>query len=235
MGLGKTAQLIGTVLADRIDEPTLVVCPTSVIGNWERELARFAPDLGVVVHHGSSRARTPRSLGAKRRRHDVFVTSYGLLARDIELLERTVWGRLVLDEAQQVKNPHTAQAKAVQRLRAGRRIAMTGTPVENRLSELWAVMQAVNPGLLGSLRSFSQRFAIPVERDGDDEAAARLQRLTGPFVLSTGTVEERIDAMITRKRELAGKVVAAGETWITELADDDLRDLLTYNPLGEEG
>ena len=183
MGLGKTAQLIGTVLADRTDEPTVVVCPTSVIGNWERELARFAPDIRVLTHHGTQRARTPKAFAKQCAQHDVVLTSYGLLARDLALVEGVTWGRLVLDEAQQVKNPHTAQAKAVQQVRAGRRIAMTGTPVENRLSELWAVMQAVNPGLLGSMRSFKERFAIPIEREGDDDAAARLQRLTGPFVL----------------------------------------------------
>jgi SNF2-related domain/SNF2 Helicase protein/Helicase conserved C-terminal domain len=183
MGLGKTAQLIGTVLADRTDDATLVVCPTSVIGNWELELARFAPDLCVLTHHGARRARTPKAFAKQCAKHDVVLTSYGLLARDVELIASIGWGRLVLDEAQQVKNPHTAQAKAVQQTRAGRRIAMTGTPVENRLSELWAVMHAVNPGLLGSMRSFRERFAIPIERDGDDEAAARLQRLTGPFVL----------------------------------------------------
>lgn len=183
MGLGKTAQLIGTMLADRTDTPTLVVCPTSVIGNWERELDRFAPELRVLTHHGTQRTRTPKAFAKQSGRHDVVVTSYGTLARDATLVAGVDWGRLVLDEAQQVKNPHTAQAKAVRQVRAGRRIAMTGTPVENRLSELWAVLEAVNPGLLGSMRSFKERFAVPIERDGDDEAAARLQRLTGPFVL----------------------------------------------------
>ncbi len=183
MGLGKTAQLIATVLADRVDEPTLVVCPTSVLGNWERELGRFAPELRVLVHHGTERARKPKPFAKACAVHDVVLTSYGLLARDIEVIESIAWGRIALDEAQQVKNPLTSQAKAVLRVRACRRIAMTGTPVENRLSDLWAIMQAVNPGLLGSMTSFKQRFAIPIEREGDDAAAARLQRLTGPFVL----------------------------------------------------
>jgi hypothetical protein len=183
MGLGKTAQLIATVLADPVADPTLVVCPTSVLGNWERELARFAPGLGVVSHHGAQRARTPEQFAGAHAGHDVMLTSYGLLARDVELFAGVDWGRLVLDEAQQVKNPYTAQATAVHQVRASRRIALTGTPVENRLSELWAIMQAVNPGLLGSLTSFKQHFAVPIERDSDDEAAARLQRLTSPFVL----------------------------------------------------
>ena len=148
-----------------------------------RELTRFAPGLRVVVHHGASRAKTVKAFVKVCGRHDVVLSSYGLLARDVDTLAAVEWGRVTLDEAQQVKNPYTAQAKAAQRLSAHRRIAMTGTPVENRLSELWAIMQAVNPGLLGSMTSFKERFAIPIERHGDDEAAARLQRLTGPFVL----------------------------------------------------
>ncbi len=183
MGLGKTAQLIATVLADHVDEPTLVVCPTSVIGNWERELDRFAPQLRVVAHHGPARAKSIDEFSEQFDAHDVVLTTYGLLARDVELFSGVEWGRLALDEAQQVKNPSTAQAKAARRVRASRRIAMTGTPVENRLSELWSIMQVVNPGLLGSMSAFKERFAIPIEREGDDVAAARLQRLTGPFVL----------------------------------------------------
>jgi SNF2 family DNA or RNA helicase len=183
MGLGKTAQLIATVLADRVEGPTLVVCPTSVLGNWERELGRFAPGLRAFVHHGTFRAKTVEAFADACAGHDVVLTSYGLLARDVETITSRAWGRIVLDEAQQVKNPSTAGARAVQRLRAARRIAMTGTPVENRLSELWAIMQATNPGFLGSMQSFRDRFAIPIERDGDDAAAARLQRVTAPFLL----------------------------------------------------
>jgi SNF2 family DNA or RNA helicase len=183
MGLGKTAQLIAAVLADPAGGPTLVVCPTSVLGNWERELARFAPHLTVAVHHGPDRAKGREAFAARCEPCDVVLTSYGLVARDVDAVAAVEWGRVALDEAQQVKNPYTAQAKAVRRIRARRRIALTGTPVENRLSELWAIMEAVNPGLLGSLASFRERFAIPIERLGDDAAAARLQRVTNPFVL----------------------------------------------------
>ncbi len=184
MGLGKTAQLIASVLADPALGPTLVVCPTSVLGNWDRELARFAPSLRVLVHHGPDRFRAHDETFATRvGKHDVVLTSYALVARDAAELEDVRWGRLVLDEAQQVKNPYTAQAKAVHQLAADRRIALTGTPVENRLTELWAIMQAVNPGLLGGLRSFKERFAAPIERDADPEATARLQRIVSPFVL----------------------------------------------------
>jgi hypothetical protein len=223
MGLGKTAQLIGTMLADRTDTPTLVVCPTSVIGNWERELGRFAPGLRVLTHHGTQRTRTPKKFASQSGKHDVVLTSYGTLARDVALVAGVGWGRLVLDEAQQVKNPHTAQARAVRQVRAGRRIAMTGTPVENRLSELWAVLEAVNPGLLGSARSFKERFAIPIERDGDDEAAARLQRLTGPFVLRRLKTDRSIIDDLPDKVELTEHCPLSREqATLYQAAVDDL-------------
>ena len=202
MGLGKTPQLLATVLADPAGGPTLVVCPTSVIGNWEREAARFTPTLRVLIHHGTNRLRDPAVLARQCRAHDVVVTSYGLIARDLPGLNQVIWGRLALDEAQQVKNPYTAQAKAVHELRAGRRIAMTGTPVENRLTELWAIMQAVNPGLLGSVRSFKDRFATPIERDGDDDKARQLQRLVGPFVLRRLKTDKSIIDDLPDKVEL---------------------------------
>lgn len=184
MGLGKTAQVIASMLSDRVDGPTLVVCPTSVLGNWEREVNRFAPGLSVMVHHGGGRLRDHEMPFAERAvDHDVVLTSYHLVARDIADLETVRWGRFVLDEAQQVKNPYTAQARAVHRLQAPRRIALTGTPVENRLSELWAIMHTVNPGLLGSAQSFKRRFAGPIERDHDTAATARLQRIVTPFLL----------------------------------------------------
>jgi len=184
MGLGKTAQLIATVLADRAPGPTLVVCPVSVLGNWQRELARFAPELAVLAHHGPDRHRDQeRPFDERAVDADVVVTTYSLVARDLEHLEAVPWARLVLDEAQQVKNPATAQARAVHRLPADRRIALTGTPVENRLDELWSIMHVLNPGLLGTATAFRRRFAIPIEREGDPEATEALRRVTTPFVL----------------------------------------------------
>ena len=183
MGLGKTAQLIATILADPVDAPTLVVCPVSVLGNWQRELGRFAPSLRVKVHHGVDRLRADEQPFAERAEADVVLTTYSLVARDVELLAEVEWGRLVLDEAQQVKNPAAAQTKATRRLRSGRRVALTGTPVENRLTELWSLMQVLNPGLLGGPTEFKRRFAVPIEVERDAEAAALLRRITGPFVL----------------------------------------------------
>jgi len=184
MGLGKTPQLVATLLVDPVPGATLVICPVSVLGNWERELARFAPTLRVLVHHGPGRFTAHRAkLATRVKRVDVVLTTYSLAARDVEALTPIAWGRLVLDEAQQVKNPATAQSRAVQQLRASRRVALTGTPVENRLSELWSIMHVLNPGLLGSARAFRERFALPIEREQDPEATATLRRVTAPFVL----------------------------------------------------
>ena len=159
-----------------------MVCPVSVLGNWQRELARFAPGLRVLVHHGAG-PRPGRAWPRGVPSADVVLTTYSLVHRDIDVLAGITWGRLVLDEAQQVKNPGTAQSRAVRRLTAARRVALTGTPVENRLSELWSIMDVLTPGLLGPIREFRERFAVPIERDGDEAATRRLQRITGPFVL----------------------------------------------------
>jgi SNF2 family DNA or RNA helicase len=183
MGLGKTAELIASLLADRTTGPTLVVCPVSVLGNWERELGRFAPELDVLVHHGPARHGHDQPFAVRASAHDVVLTTYSLAHRDGDHLGAVTWSRLVLDEAQQVKNPATAQAKAIRGIPADRRVALTGTPVENRLGELWSIMQILNPGLLGSARSFRERFAVPIERDRDEEATALLRRVTKPFVL----------------------------------------------------
>ena len=184
MGLGKTAQVIATLLADPVPGPTLVICPVSVLGNWARELERFAPKLSVHVHHGATRfSDDPDPFEARVADHDVVLTTYSLVARDLTALTALRWGRIVLDEAQQVKNPGTAVTKAAAQLEASRRVALTGTPVENRLSELWSIMNVINPGLLGSLSSFTQRFSGPIERDQDPEATALLQRVTTPFLL----------------------------------------------------
>ena len=183
MGLGKTAQLIATVLADPVPGPTLVIAPVSVLGNWQREIGRFAPELSVLLHHGGGRHDDSVSFAKRAEAVDVVLTTYSLVARDADHLAEVAWGRLALDEAQQVKNPRTKAAKAVAAIPATRRIALTGTPVENRLAELWSLMNVLNPGLLGTLTSFTKRFAGPIERDGDEETTALLRRITGPFVL----------------------------------------------------
>ena len=186
MGLGKTVQTLAFLLqeraAGRTSAPSLIVCPTSVVRNWHDEAARFAPDLRVLVHHGADRAR-----GAKLRAAvadaDLVVTSYPLLRSDTEALEAIDWYALVLDEAQQIKNPDTAQARAARQLHATVRLALTGTPIENRLDELWSIVEFLNPGYLGSRSAFRARLALPIEREADPHATATLRRLVRPLVL----------------------------------------------------
>jgi SNF2 family DNA or RNA helicase len=186
MGLGKTIQAIALMLHDleegRASGPVLVICPTSVVGNWAREIARFASSMRVMVHHGGDRASGEEFVAQVRRAH-VVISTYALARRDEETLCEVDWAGLVLDEAQNIKNPDTKQAQAIRRLRAGYRAALTGTPIENRLSELWSIMQFLNVGYLGSQRSFRTHFARPIERYQDQEAAAQLRKLVQPFIL----------------------------------------------------
>ena len=198
MGLGKTLQTIA-LLADRPgDRPHLVVCPVSVVGNWERELARFAPGVEVVRHHGRDRPAAAEGFppGA------VVVTSYGLLRLDAELLADVDWDVVVFDEAQQVKNHLTQAAKAARSLSATVRIALTGTPVENRLAELWAILDLTTPGLLGPFGRFRREYAAPIERWQDPDATRRLRRLTGPFVLRRTKADPTIAPDLPDKTEL---------------------------------
>jgi hypothetical protein len=186
MGLGKTVQTLAFLLqeraAGRADAPSLVVCPTSVVRNWHDEAARFAPDLRVLVHHGADRARG-KALRAAVAGADLVVTSYPLLRSDAAALQAIDWYAVVLDEAQQIKNPDTAQARAARQLRASVRLTLTGTPIENRLDELWSIVEFLNPGYLGTRSAFRTRLALPIEREGDPHKTATLRRLVRPLVL----------------------------------------------------
>jgi len=216
MGLGKTATVLAVLQAERVVNgsgeaahdppspapgPTLVVCPTSVVGNWQREAERFTPELHVVVHHGTTRARGD-ALKALAARADLVVTSYPLLERDRAALCGVEWSRIVLDEAQHVKNPAAQQTKAVRAIPAPRRLALTGTPVENHLGDLWSIMEIVNPGLLGGEAAFRTHFAIPIERYHEEEAADRLRTLTRPFVLRRLKTDRTIITDLPDKLEM---------------------------------
>jgi len=210
MGLGKTIQLLALLLAERRagpgkrrrrPGPTLLVCPMSVVGNWQRETERFAPGLSVHVHHGTARHRG-RALDRPARKADLVITTYNLVARDHETLAGTRWARIVLDEAQNIKNPAARQTRVVRALSAARRIAMTGTPVENRLSELWSIMEFLNPGLLGSAGAFRERFAVPIERFRDEDASRLLKSITGPFLLRRLKTDRSIIADLPEKVEI---------------------------------
>ena len=186
MGLGKTIQylafLLHRVLQRRERRPALLVCPTSVVGNWRHEIERFAPGLRFLVHHGSSRA-AGAEFAAQAEAVDLVISSYALVHRDRDSLAAVQWDGLVLDEAQNIKNPSTLQARAVRSLPAGYRFALTGTPIENRLSELWSIVDFLNPGYLGSLNGFRQRFVTPIERWQDPERTTQLKRLVEPLIL----------------------------------------------------
>jgi SNF2 family DNA or RNA helicase len=186
MGLGKTIQAIAFWLHEReklgVERPALLACPTSVIGNWRHELARFAPELRVLKHHGPNRKHGTAFLDQVED-YDIVLTSYVLMMRDRETLEAFKWSSVILDEAQNIKNPSTKQAQAARAMHADIRYALTGTPIENRLQELWSIMHFLNPGYLGAQKAFRQNFAIPIERYGDEDAAEKLQKLIQPLVL----------------------------------------------------
>ena len=184
MGLGKTVQLLALEAHERKAAlpPTLLLCPMSLVGTWQREAERFAPDLRVLALHGPGRPRGA-ALQEAIAQSDLVVTTYATATRDVDELAATAWRRLVLDEAQAVKNSRATAARAVRRISAEHRVALTGTPVENRLSELWSVMDVLNPGLLGTADRFRERYAVPIERHGSDEAASRLRTVTRPYLL----------------------------------------------------
>ncbi len=241
MGLGKTVQLLALLLAEREPSagesaprgraatvnakpsangatrrrrrigPTLLVCPMSVLGNWEREAQRFAPGLRVHVHHGRERL-AGRDFARAARASDLVLTTYAIAARDRELLANVKWERLALDEAQNIKSGTAKQTKAIRSLVARHRVALTGTPVENRLSELHSIMDFLNPGLLGSPTGFRERFATPIERYRDPRATKRLRAATEPFILRRlktdrsiigdlpDKIEMRVDCHLTREQ-----------------------------------
>ncbi|MDP2955378.1 MAG: DEAD/DEAH box helicase [Longimicrobiales bacterium] len=204
MGLGKTVQALALVLRDRARgerRPVLLVCPTSVVGNWEREAARFAPDLPVLVHHGVGRSRGPAFTQAARK-HALVVCSYALLHRDTAHLGAIGWAGVILDEAQNIKNPETRQARTARSLAADYRLALTGTPVENHVGDLWSIMEFLNPGLLGTQSAFRTRFFLPIQARRDPEAADRLRRITGPFVLRRMKTDRTIIADLPAKLEM---------------------------------
>ncbi len=200
MGLGKTIQLLSLV-ASSAAAPTLLVCPMSLVGNWQREAAKFTPGLRVHVHHGADRLDGDE-LTATLADADLVITTYGVATRDRAALAEVNWARVVCDEAQNIKNHATRQAQAVRALPAGSRIALTGTPVENRLGELWSIMDFTNPGLLGPAEKFRRKYAIPVERHADADAVESLKRLTAPFLLRRLKTDKSIISDLPDKQEI---------------------------------
>lgn len=207
MGLGKTVQILA-LLADDVDRamegesvgPTLLICPTSVMGNWQREARRFVPHLRVRLHHGPQRLEGEAFERDAKRMHLV-IASYGLADRDREELSKVAWRRVILDEAQNIKNPGTRQHQAVKLFPAATRFALTGTPVENHLSELWSIYDFVMPGHLGTATSFGKRFVRPIQQEKDEDAATLLKRLTAPFLLRRHKTDPAIAGDLPEKVE----------------------------------
>ncbi|HEU4346642.1 MAG TPA: DEAD/DEAH box helicase, partial [Actinoplanes sp.] len=232
MGLGKTAQTLSLLLAERADPdrttagrsadttdaeadttdaasaadprpvlPTLLICPMSLVSNWQKEAARFAPSLRVYVHHGGTRRRDDEFLAAVAGA-DLVITTYGTALRDLGALRYVAWGRVACDEAQAIKNSGTRQAQAVRAIPARTRLALTGTPVENHLAELWSIMEFCNPGMLGPAKRFRRRFQEPIEIRQDADATAALKRATGPFVLRRLKTDKSIISDLPEKNEM---------------------------------
>jgi SNF2 family DNA or RNA helicase len=205
MGLGKTIQTISLLvhekeLAGKFSTPALLIAPTSVVTNWEREIGKFAPGLQTYIHRGADRLRGAAFRDAIKDR-DVVLTSYPVARLDAESIQSITWLAVILDEAQNIKNPDTKQTQVIRKIDAGFRIALTGTPVENRLSELWSIMHFLNPGYLGARKAFRENFALPIERYHDQAALAQLKQLTTPFILRRVKTDPRVITDLPEKVE----------------------------------
>jgi SNF2 family DNA or RNA helicase len=224
MGLGKTVQMLAHILAlkqnSALTQPALVVAPTSLIPNWQAETERFAPSLKILTLHGPERVKSFDRLAG----NDVILTSYALLPRDLSVLREQPFALVVLDEAQQVKNPRTQARRALLSIGAKRRVCMTGTPLENHLGELWSQVDLAVPGLLGDEGSFRRHYRIPIERQADADSQARLNHRIAPFILRR--TKAQVVAELPEKTEIARRVVLSGK-------QRELYDALRVS-LGEE-
>ncbi|WP_071460935.1 DEAD/DEAH box helicase [Bacillus massilinigeriensis] len=206
MGLGKTVQLLSYLLSVKENEdesegaPSLIICPTSVLGNWQKEIERFAPSMNVYLHYGQSRAKGEK-LAEIVKNSDIVLTSYGLTHLDSEELEQVEWSTVAIDEAQNIKNAETKQSRAVRKLKGRHHIALTGTPMENRLSELWSIFDFTNKGYLGSGGQFQKKFVLPIEKDGDKSKISELQGLIRPFLLRRTKKDKEVALNLPDKLE----------------------------------
>ncbi|MEI2779087.1 MAG: DEAD/DEAH box helicase [Tetrasphaera sp.] len=240
MGLGKTIQLLALEAHQRgarpDARPTLLLCPMSLVGNWEREAARFAPLLRTYAHHGRYRRR-----GEDLKHHlgsaDLVLTTYQTATRDIDELAAYEWDRVVFDEAQAVKNSQSRAARAVRRLEAGHRVALTGTPMENRLAELWALMDLLNPGILGSAEKFRARYAVPIERYGQPEPAERLRSITRPYLLRRVKTDPTIIDDLPEKIEIKQhyRLTTEQAALYQSVVDDMMRRIETSTGIERRG
>jgi superfamily II DNA or RNA helicase len=203
MGLGKTIEVLALLLFRQqqnpnVGNPILLICPTSLLGNWEREIAKFAPTLPFFVHHGNNRDRLPKVF----KPHTIVLTTYGVIRREEEVFGARAWSMVVVDEAQAIKNAGSFQAKAVRKLRAPFKLALTGTPIENRLLELWSILAFALPGYFGSESQFKDQFSSPIEKYRDADAAAELRKRVGPFILRRLKTDRSIIQDLPDKQEM---------------------------------
>ena len=230
MGLGKTIQLIAFLLYLKQEEalggPVLLVCPTSVLSNWQREVKKFGPELNTLIYHGDKRPKGSALVKATKKL-DLVITSYTLVQRDLKDLKKVEWRGMVLDEAQNIKNPSAKQSLAVREVESEFRIALTGTPVENRLSELWAIMDFLNPGYLGPLNFFKRRFATPIEKYGDTDSLKTLRSLVQPFILRRLKTDRTIIQDLPDKQEMTVfcGLTAEQASLYQKLVDDTLGEI----------
>ncbi len=209
MGLGKTIQIIALFLHEKFNLSSqketlkaLVICPLSVLGNWKREINRFAPDLKVFIHHENNRLEEGDLHNIRNLKQDVVLTTYGLALGDKHLFQIPRWNSVILDESQNIKNHQAKTTRAVKKIKAGHKLALTGTPIENRLSELWSLMDFLNPGLLGRITEFKRKFIKPIEREHDKTRAAKLKRLIQPFILRRLKTDKKIIKDLPEKMEM---------------------------------
>ena len=240
MGLGKTIQFIAFLLhlkeENVLEKPTLLVCPTSVMGNWQKEVRKFAPTLKVLEYHGDKRPKGKAFTEAVNK-HDIVITSYSLIHRDIKLLKAIEWQIIVLDEAQNVKNSEAKQSQAVRQLETTFRIALTGTPVENRLQELWSILDFLNPGYLGNKQFFQRRFAMPIEKYGDTASLNQLRSLVQPFILRRLKSDKDIIQDLPEKQEMTVFCGLTSEqaTLYQQLVDESLVEIESAEGLQRRG
>lgn len=201
MGLGKTVQVIARLVQERERlqqekgtniPPTLLIAPTSVLGNWFHELHKFAPQLKATIHHGGDRVKDTKPFKKVCRDHDIVITSFALARKDAKLFNDIQWHRIVLDEAQNIKNPKAALTKSILKLSAPHRLALTGTPIENRLLDLWSIFNFLNPGYLGTQAQFRRSFELPIQKNNDPRRSATLKKLVEPFILRRVKTDQSI-------------------------------------------
>lgn len=196
MGLGKSFQVIARLVQEREHQeqifPTLLIAPTSVLGNWQKEIDKFAPHLRSIIHHGSNRVQEIEDFKTTSLEQDLIITSFTLARKDAKLFNSINWHRIVLDEAQNIKNPKAAQTKAIFKLKAKHRLALTGTPIENRLLDLWSIFNFLNPGYLGKQAQFRKAFEIPIQKNNDPMQSQILKQLVEPFILRRLKTDKQI-------------------------------------------